>query len=207
MSNRADDFSGTFPTPSDAGGDYTNPAGTFSNSAGVCSETGGTHDAVAVLESSSAVGKVQFDNPSRGTNNSIAIVIRYVDASNYMVLYIDAIGGFGEFFKVVSGSKTHLDYTGSYTSADGDTWSLEVDGSNAYTFKHNGTTVNWFTGGNPTLTDATNSTGTKHGFGRGDGNGTSSFDNFSFTDAGGGGGGGQTFNASWTINTNKFVGV
>jgi hypothetical protein len=177
VSNRADNFSGTFPTPSDAGSSWSGN-GTWANSAGVCAlSSTGVNDNPQVLEASSALGRASVKLAATSSSGQAWLVLRFSSTSNYVYCSIDK-GGFAELLKNVAGTPTHLAYTGTITVADGDVFSLEVDGSNVYVLKQNGSTVAWASG---TGTDSFSSAATKHGFGQ-FGGGAWHFDDFSFTD-------------------------
>lgn len=147
----------TINSPSDAAGDYTVAATTVF---GIASNTGqwvsgfDTVFPTAVLESSSAVVDFSVDYPAVGAD--AGVVIRYVDASNFNDCFVRSSGNTLQLHKIVAGAFTSL---GTFTGAiaNGDTIKVTVSAGNVYNVFQNGTLRIG------PVTDAANSTGTKHG--------------------------------------------
>lgn len=143
-----------------------------SNTAYVTNSAGGT-DSHALVDCGTANHDVTITVSTM--QNFASILVRFIDASNYVMVQKESTAGYG-MYRRVAGTFTLMGSTSTVAPASGDVLRLVASGT-TYTFYQNGTQ-------RITATDATaNTTGTKVGFRTTSTGVTARFDDFSVSAA------------------------
>lgn len=179
--NRSDDFNradnaSTMGTPSDAGSDWTYPAGTWGIFSNIGYNAGADNPGVAALEASAADATVGATLTV--FNMSAGLAFRIGDVNNFWFLRGHSGSGY-QLWKRVAGSYTQIG-SNVGTPANGDVLEVTCSG-NSITAKVNSSTTH-------NTTDSALAANTQHGIMSFTDNMTR-FEDFSITDLGGGGGG------------------
>ncbi len=175
--NRADTSAGGLGTPSDAGGTWDDRLTAFQIASNKARSTGGAQ-ALAVLTDTLSDFTLTVTCVT-GASSDIWIPFRWVNDNNYWIAVVGSGDG-PRLFKRVSASFTQVGSTGSGTLGAG-THTISVVA--------NGSSIELLVGGVSKVgpvTDAFQSTATKHGIGS-NSDTTTTFDDFSTVALGGGG--------------------
>ena len=181
MANRNDDFNranGAIGTPSDGGSAWESLQGVWSVVSNQAGNDGALGDEGVVLQASSAVVTVTVTFATH--TSSGGIIVRASDQSNYFLIHSSQATGTFVIFRKQSGTYTEIQ-SGGARAVSGDVVKVTVTSGNLISVYKNDVFQT-------SVTDAFNSTATKHGI-RSGGDSAFRFDSFSITDDSGGGGG------------------
>lgn len=136
MANRSDTFdradsTTALGTPSDGGSDWVADTGTWGIATNRGRNVGGASNEVARLAGAAAVVNVKADFPTLA-GGDCGLTCRSADGSNYWFIRIRTSTSQLLLRKVVAGTFTTEQTTGSITTANDDTWELDVDSANDY---------------------------------------------------------------------------